>query len=210
MIRFCKYILVVNGLILTFVAAVFALDLEISGGTPMDLAAYVAAWYTILVLPISSLGAAGYLVRKRKSQALPGSGIRVGGRRLRLVVAVLLVAMAGGLHLAARRIQTRGKARAEKGEALQEALEAKQQKLEEREAADESVSPDAYEAIDRERMRIARTFPPYYHTLNRVVLLYVLELTLLILAVGLPLARSTAEQAGAPSGDEQVREQNEA
>ena len=40
--RFCKYILVVNGVILAFVAAVFVLDLDISGGTALDLAAYVA------------------------------------------------------------------------------------------------------------------------------------------------------------------------
>jgi hypothetical protein len=187
MIFFCKCILFVNVLVLAFIGVLCVFDLDVSGGKPLDYLAYVAAWYAILVIPVSSLFAGRYLSVKKAWQTLPGANTKVGGKHLRLALSCVLLLVVVGIHIATIKIDKEGKVKADKGESLLNDLE---KKVKERKKAGEQIQPEEYEVIGRECEALIRQYPPYYHTLNRIRNLYAIEFILTFLALGLPLAKS--------------------
>ncbi len=193
MITFCKYLLVFNLLILASLGVLYFGNLDISGGNPLDYYAFFAAWYTILVTPVSSLVATIYLSHKKVWQTIPGGNIQVGGNHLKIAISILLLLAVGGIHYSTMQIKKEGLAKAKERDALMKALEDKTAALEKRKNSGEEISQEEYNAIDCEKNRIFRFYPPYYHTENRINALYAIEFILSIFAVGLLLAKSTME-----------------
>ena len=136
---------------------------------------------------------------------MPGGNIQGGGKHLQVAIFILLLLSAGGIHIAAIKINKEGKAKADEGNVLRKKLDEKMEELSKRENAGEPISPEEYEAIDREGFRIDRQYPMYYHTINRTNTLYTIAFILVILAIGLPLAKSIKSKRTTHVHDEDTR-----